>query len=163
LSLNVTAEEYVTQIKADLGEAWLGQIYRRVLKGRTRSFHFPNSQPKAKIEIHHTLLGVELKIGKRRLLCPDLATARYLAVFARLGTPDVALPYDITRVSYFADELESAWHRMLLLAENFAADASQKFRSRTRGLLIAKLRAEIVAAGPGTARPHFRQTTKQRV
>ncbi|HKZ79786.1 MAG TPA: hypothetical protein VJ124_16055 [Pyrinomonadaceae bacterium] len=158
----MTADEYVAQVKVDLGEAWLGQIYGRILKMRTRAFHFPSAKPSSKVEIHHTLLGVELKVGNRRLLCPDLATARYLAVFARLGVTDVAVPYDITRVSQLADELESSWHRMLLLGDDYAADASQKFRTRTRGLLIAKLRAEILAAGPGTVRPQFKQSTKQR-
>lgn len=158
----MTADEYVAQIKVDLGEAWLGRIYGRILRMRTRSFHFPSSKPNPKVEIHHTLLGVELKVGRRRLLCPDLATARYLAVFARLGVTDIAVPYDITRVSQLADELESSWHRMLLLADDYAADATQKFRTRTRGLLIAKLRTEVLEAGPGTARPHFKQSTKQR-
>jgi hypothetical protein len=158
----VTADQYVAQVKIDLGEAWLGHIYGRILKMRTRSFHFPSSKPGARVEIHHTLLGVELKIGTRRLLCPDLATARYLAVFARLAVSDIAVPYDITRVSQLADELESSWHRMLLLADDYASDASQRFRTRTRGLLIAKLRAELSAAGPGTVRPQFRESTKQR-
>ena len=53
------------------------------------------------------MLGIELKVANRRLLCPDLATARYLSVFARLGCDVIAVPYDITQISRIADELES--------------------------------------------------------
>ena len=104
------------KIQEQLGETWLPRIYReRVRKLRTRSYHFENPSASARVVIQHTLLGVELKVGRRRLLCPDLATARYLSVFARIGSKDVAVPYDITKISHLADELESSWYRMLLL------------------------------------------------
>jgi hypothetical protein len=160
----VAAEEYAQKIQAQLGETWLPQIYReRILKLRTRSYHFENTKPSARVEIQHTLLGVELKVGRRRSLCPDLATARYLSVFARLGCPDVAVPYDITKISRLADELESSWYRMLLLVEQEARAASPRFRGRLRGLLVAKIRAEVLETGPGTRVPEFRQTTRQRL
>src|ERR1041385_4075251 len=85
------AESYSESIQEQLGEAWLPRIYReRILKLRTRSYQFENARPTERVVIQHTLLGVELKVGRRRLLCPDLATARYLSVFARLGSSDVA-------------------------------------------------------------------------
>lgn len=158
----MAAESYVQKIQEQLGEAWLPRIYReRILKLRTRSYHFENVKASARIVIQHTLLGVELKIGRKRLLCPDLATARYLSVFARAGCNDVAVPYDITRISQLADELESSWYRMLLLADQEARSESSRFESRLRGLLLASVRAEIVAAGSGTRIPEFRQSTKQ--
>lgn len=151
------------RIEEQLGEMWLPRIYRdRVRKLRTRSYHFDDIKPSARVLIQHTLLGVELKIGRRRLLCPDLATARYLSVFARIGSTDVAVPYDITKISQIADELESSWYRMLLLVEQEARAASPRVRGRLRGLLLAKIRAEIAAAGAGTRVPEFKQTTKQR-
>ena len=157
------AESYAQRIQEQLGESWLPRIYReRILGLRTRSYHFENAKPSARVVIQHTLLGVELKVGRRRLLCPDLATARYLSVFARLGCQDVAVPYDITKISHLADELESSWYRMFLLIEQEARTESTRFRGRLRGLLIAKIRTEIVEAGPGTRVPEFRQTTKQR-
>jgi hypothetical protein len=157
------AEEYAQRIQKQLGEAWLPRIYReKILKLRTRSYHFDNINTSTRIVIQHTLLGVELKIGRRRLLCPDLATARYLSVFARIGSKDVALPYDITKISYLADELESSWYRMLLLVEQEARTESTRFKGRLHGLLLAKIRAEIIEAGSGTSIPEFRQTTKQR-
>jgi hypothetical protein len=101
-----------------------------------------------------------LKVGRKRLLCPDLATARYLSVFARLGAQDVAVPYDITKISQLADELESSWYRMLLLVDQEAKVKSAGFRSRVRGSLVAEIRADIAAAGAGTKIPEFKQSTK---
>jgi hypothetical protein len=156
-------EELAKQIESELGESWLPTIYReRVLKIRTRSYHFDKLKPTAKIGIQHTLLGVELKIGKRRLSCPDLATARYLSVFARAGCDDVAVPYDITKISHLADELESSWFRMLLLVDEATKDKGNKQKTRLHGLLFATIRAEIMAAGAGTRIPEFKQSTKQR-
>ena len=157
------AESYVQKIQEQLGETWLPRVYReRILKLRTRSYQFENEKPSERVVIQHTLLGVELKVGRRRMLCPDLATARYLSVFARLGCKAVAVPYDITKISHLADELESSWYRMLLLVEQEARTESTKFRGRLRGLLLAKIRAEIEEAGAGTRVPEFRQSTKQR-
>jgi hypothetical protein len=113
-------------------------------------------------EIQHTLLGIELKVGHQRMLCPDLATARYLAIFARVGCAAVAIPYDITRISHLADELDSSWHRMLLLADSLIEDRPESFATRVRGLLIAKVRDEISTAGAGTRIPEFKQSTKEK-
>ena len=159
----MTAEDYAEEVKAELGEVWLPQIYReRVRTKRTRSYRFEGLTKKSRVDIQHSLLGVELKIGRRRLLCPDLATARYLSVFARAGCKEVAVPNDITKISQLADELESSWHRMLLLAEHKAADKSDSFRSRVSRVLIAMIRKEVNEAGAGTTMPEFRQSTRQR-
>jgi hypothetical protein len=158
-----SAGAYVTEIKETLGEMWLPRLYlERVMILRTRSHELEVGARGAQVEVQHTLLGVELKIGRRRMLCPDLATARYLAVFARAGCNAVAVPYDITRISRLADELESSWHRMLLLVEHMAAERSPNFRSRIRGLLLLEVRKEMTLAGAGTAIPKFNQNTKQR-
>ena|ERR1700687_3661846 len=160
----LSADDRAEEIKTLLADCWLPRIYRdRVLKTRTRAYHFEAPLRSSHVEIQHTLLGVELKVGRRRYLCPDLATARYLSVFARAGCKDVALPYDITQVSCIADELESAWQRMLLLVDcNADKMITSASRARTRGRLIAKLRAEIGEAGAGTEVPEFKQSTRQR-
>lgn len=153
-----TVASYAQSVQEKLGEAWLPRIYReRILRLRTRSYHFETTNPQARIDIQHTLLGVELKIGRRRLLCPDLATARYLSVFARIGATDVAVPYDITKISHIADELESSWYRMLLLVEQEAGEEPPRMRSRLRGLLIAQVRENITAAGAGSKMPEFKK------
>jgi hypothetical protein len=159
----VRVETIAAEVKRQMGDQMISVIYRdRIRSARTRSYHLNAPTKKAAVEVMHTLLGVELKIGKRRLLCPDLATARYLAVFARLGVAEVAVPYDITQISRLADDLESSWYRMLTLVEHLAAEQSERFRNKVRAILIAGERDEIIEAGAGPAIPQFNQNTKQR-
>jgi hypothetical protein len=153
----------VDQIVAQLGDNWLPRIYReRILTLRTRSYEFPPLPKHSDIQIHHTLLGTELKVGSRRMLCPDLATARYLAIFARFGCKRAAIPYDITTISRLADELDSCWRRTLLLADEIAAGKSSSFHTRFRNQIIGKVRDEITEAGAGKRMPEFKRSTKQR-
>ena len=143
----MTAADIADQIKHQLGDKWLPALYaQRVLRLRTRPYRFEKPQPSARISIQHTLLGIELKIGRQRLLCPDLATARYLSIFARAGCQDVVIPYDITKISHLADELESSWHRMLLLADQSTHKQTDRFAVRLRHQLFANIRTEIDAA-----------------
>jgi hypothetical protein len=158
-----SANDQAEEIKSLLNESWLPRLYRdRILSVRTRSYHLGALPRNTRVEIQHTLLGVELKIGRRRLLCPDLATARYLSVFARAGCQKVAIPYDITQISWIADELESSWQRMLLFIDHYGGGRHDALRTRIRGLLIAKLRTEIAEAGAGPSVPEFKQSTRQR-
>src|SRR5258708_1311482 len=125
----VKAEDICAEIVGQLGPQALAAIYReRILSQRTRQYELRTAR-NASVEVLHTLLGIELKVGNRRLLCPDLATARYLAVFARLGCEVVAVPYDITQISRIADELESSWHRMLLLIDHLTEGRSERLRA----------------------------------
>jgi hypothetical protein len=157
-------EELVKRIESEMAEGWLPRIYReRILKTRTRSYRFPALAKSAAPAIHHTLLGIELKVGRHRMLCPDLATARYLAVFARANASAIAIPYDITKISTVADELESAWHRMLLLADDLTKQGTTAFRTRLRRQLIAKVSDEIAKAGAGKDVPDFKQNTRQNI
>jgi hypothetical protein len=159
-------ESLAAQVKETLGEAWLPRYYReRILPLRTRAHQLQAGAATVRpeqVNVQHTLLGVELKIGRRRITCPDLATARYLATFARAGCAEVAVPYDISRISLLADELESGWQRMLLLVEHLASARHTAYRTRLRNSLIADARREITEAGAGTLIPQFNQNTKQR-
>ena len=144
---SVPTTDIAEQIKQQLGDKWLPHIYaQRVLRLRTRPYTFAKPQPTARITIQHTLLGIELKIGRQRLLCPDLATARYLSVFARAGCQDVAIPYDITKISHLADELESSWFRMLLLVDQYAQKHTDQLAARLKRLLFGNIRVEVKAA-----------------
>lgn len=161
--MDKSASDLVSAIQATIGDSWLPRIYRdRILKMRTRAYEFPALPKNAAPQIHHTLLGIELKVGRRRMLCPDLATARYLCVFARIGCNTVAIPYDITKISHVADELESSWYRILLLADESTRERAETFRARVRRLLIERLRDEIAQAGAGARAPEFARSTKQR-
>jgi hypothetical protein len=159
----VRVEDIAAEVKRQLGDQLISAIYRdRIRAMRTRSYRLDAPMKKTAVEIMQTLLGVELKIGKRRVLCPDLAMARYLSVFARLGLAEVATPYDITQVSRLADDLESSWYRMLTLVEHLAVEQSARFRNRVLAILIADERKGVSEAGAGPAIPQFNQNTKQR-
>lgn len=150
-------------IKETLGETWLVNIYRdkiRTLRTRAYNLDIPNRENF--VEIQHTLLGVELKVGNIRLSCPDLSTARYLQVFARLGCHEIAVPYDITKISTLADELESSWQRILLLFDEATIEKPASAKGRMRSGLIKDIRQELDEIGAGDLMPEFRQTTKQR-
>ncbi|MFZ0749049.1 MAG: hypothetical protein WAM70_06790, partial [Pyrinomonadaceae bacterium] len=131
-----SASDLASAIQETIGDSWLPRIYRdRILKMRTRAYEFPALSKNAAPQIHHTLLGIELKVGRRRMLCPDLSTARYLSVFARIGCKAVAIPYDITKISHVADALESSWYRTLLLADESTRQSPETLRTRVRRLL----------------------------
>jgi hypothetical protein len=147
-------------ISASLADEWLPVIYRdKVRSQRTRSYSIEVPKRENRAEIQYTLLGIELKVGRRRFSCPDLATARYLRVFARLGCRDFAIPYDITQISGVADELETAWQRSLLLLEKLS---NGDVATSSRSALVKAIRDEIAAIGPGEPMPLFDRETKQR-
>ena len=151
-------------IKEKLGEMWLVNIYRDKIRTlRTRAYRLDIPERENSLEIQHTLLGVELKVGNIRLACPDLSTARYLQVFARFGCQEIAVPYDITKISTLADELESSWQRILLLFNEATVDKFASAKGRVRSGLIKDIRSELDKIGAGEKMPEFKQTTKQRV
>ncbi len=145
-------------------EEWLPEIYRlKVRSQRTRSFRLEIPKRENRAFVQHTLLGVELKVGNQRFSCPDLSTARYLQIFARIGCSEVAVPYDITKISTLADELESAWQKSLLFFDEATKEKTSSVRGRMRSNLIKQMREEIVEIGAGSLMPEFKQSTKQRV
>lgn len=142
------------KIREVLGDDWLPNLYKeKVRSQRTRSVHLDIASRENRPEILYTLLGIELKVGRRRFTCPDLATARYLRVFARIGCRDFAIPYDITQISPIADELETSWQRSLVLLDE---------SSQGRTALVRSLRDELTVYGPGDPMPLFDRETKQR-
>ena len=155
--MDITAE-----IRGSLADDWLPTLYKtKVRSQRTRSYRLEIPVRENRADIQYTLLGIELKVGKRRFACPDLATARYLRVFARIGCRDFALPYDISRISGIADELETSWQRSLVLVEN-QKDRSPGSLKSDRVALVKAMRNEITACGAGDAMPLFDRETKQR-
>ena len=153
----------IDTIRAHLSEHWIPDTYaNRVRPGRTRSHHLDISERENRAEIMFTLLGIELKVGNKRFACPDLSTARYLQVFARLGCRDIAVPYDITQISPVADELETAWQQMLLVIASECTGRSAQTLGKTRAALIRQIRQEITEIGAGNLMPEFKKSTKQR-
>lgn len=159
----VKAEDIAAEIRRQIGDQSVSVIYRdRILTQRTRQYELRAPAKSPVVEVLHTLLGIELKIGNRRLLCPDLATARYLSVFARLGCDRIAVPYDITQISRLADELESSWHRTMLLIDHFTVDRNERLRAIVKRRFRDEERALIAQLGAGSKFPQFNQKTRQR-
>lgn len=155
--------EIAAEIRGNLGAEWIPDIYQnKVRTQRTRAHRLEITERENRAVIQHTLLGVELKVGNKRFSCPDLSTARYLQIFARLGCSNVAVPYDITKISTLADELESSWQRTLLVFEKMTADKTSPVRGRMRSSLIKEIRQELDKIGAGALMPEFKQSTKQR-
>jgi hypothetical protein len=144
------------EIREKLAGEWIPSVYRdKVRSQRTRSYRMEIPEKENRAEVQHTLLGVELKVGKIRLACPDLSTARFLLVFARIGCRDVALPYDITKIPALADELESAWQKTLLYFDESAAAKAPQVRGKMRSGLVRRIRDEISEIGAGEMMPSF--------
>lgn len=163
LSRPGSVEALVAEVRERLREDWPPRVYReRILPLRTRAHDVPVAAKNASVEVQHTLLGIELKVGRRRVSCPDFATARYLSIFARAGVGRVAVPYDITKISRLADDLESSWQRTLLLADHLTEGRAASFRARVRSSALREVKREIEEAGAGTAVPAFNQNTRQR-
>lgn len=151
------------EIREQLAGEWLPAIYlEKVRPQRTRSYRMDIPEKENRAEIQHTLLGVELKVGKIRLACPDLSTARFLQVFARIGCRNVAIPYDITKIPALADELECAWHKTVLHLDRSAVGKTPQVRGRMRSALIKQVRGEIAEIGAGDMMPTFDKPARQR-
>ncbi|HZS46658.1 MAG TPA: hypothetical protein VFC63_16395 [Blastocatellia bacterium] len=158
-----TTAEIAERIKLQIGSQAIPILYHHlVLSNRSRQYQLDAEKRGGASEIMHTLLGIELKIGRRRLICPDLATARYLTVFARIGVDLIAIPYDISRISRIADEFESSWHRTILLIEHLTANRTERMRNKVRKMVLDDIRNEIKKLGAGSRVPAFNQSTKQR-
>lgn len=98
----------VQRIQAIYETEVLARRHRRVkLAGRRHPAH-----------LMQTFLGYEVKLGRKRIACPDLVTARYLALFGEIGMPAIALPYDPTVTSALLPALESAFEELRACAKN---------------------------------------------
>jgi hypothetical protein len=143
-------------IREEMASEWLPTLYEeKVRSQRTRAYKLDIAKRENTPDIQYTLMGIELKVGRKRFACPDLATARYLRVFARIGCGEFAVPYDISRLPAAADELETSWQRSLVILQKMKAGGE-------RPKLIKLMRDEIIAIGPGEAMPLFDRETKQR-
>ena len=155
--------DIAAQIRVALADNWLPHLYKEKIRAqRTRSIQIDVAERENQAEIQYTLLGIELKVARRRFACPDLATARYMRVFARIGCQNFAIPYDITKISAAADELETSWQRSILLLDEKTRGRQSRSISLARSKLIKTIRVEINQIGAGDAMPQFDRETKQR-
>ena len=155
--------DLAAEISARFADEWLPKVYKEKVRSlRTRAYKLDVPERENQAEIQYTLLGIELKVGRRRFACPDLATARYLRIFARLGCREFAIPYDITRISPAADALETAWQQTLLRLEDATKDRPSRSVSAARSKLIKAMRNKLTEIGAGDIMPLFNSPMKQR-
>jgi len=148
--------DIAAEVCSALASGSLPEIYKQKVRSqRTRSIRIDVPTRENLAEIQYTLLGIELKVGKRRFACPDLATARYMRVFARLGCVAFAIPYDISRISGIADELETAWQRSILILDQHTAVKASSGVAQARSKLIKPIRDENAAVGTGEDMTEF--------
>lgn len=93
---------------------------------------------KCRAMIMHTLLGFEVKAGRKRITCPDLITARYLRAFAEVGLVTVRIPYDPTVTKRLVSQVESALQRI----RKSSGEAPAGCRKSYRKLRLQLRRAE---------------------
>jgi hypothetical protein len=66
----VKAEDIAAEITHQLGASSIPAIYRdKIRPQRTRQYELRAPSNKPVVDVLHTLLGIELKVGNRRLLC----------------------------------------------------------------------------------------------
>jgi hypothetical protein len=150
-------------IRNSFGDDWLSDIYRdRIRTQRTRLVKIDVPEKINPAVIQYTLLGIELKVRQTRIACPDLATARYIRVFARCGIREFAVPYDITKISVAADDLETAWQRLSIRADEYGSGLPERSRAMLHPRLARLVRDEVRSIGAGELMPLFDRETKQR-
>jgi hypothetical protein len=89
---------------------------------------------KCRPKLMYTFLGYELKLGRKRLTCPDMVTVRYLKIFAQLGCKSIEIPYDPThtaRVLPFLERLFDAIDRKLIVGAEDGRLSAQRRTQRT--------------------------------
>ena len=88
-----------------------------------------------------TFLGFEIQAGARKVVCPDITSARYLVIFTELGLDRVCIPYDPTRTARILPELEHSFRRVKeLLSGTSGTETTQQSTGRTFAKLRDRLR-----------------------
>lgn len=153
----------IQQIRNELSAEWIPSIYADKIRPlRTRSFKLEIPERENDPVIQATLLGTELMVGRRRIACPDINTARYLSIFATLGCQNVAVPYDITQIGALADNLEDSLRLIVARLDRDRSQLSPQMYGRLRASLFRTMRNEIAQIGAGEMMPLFNRSTKQR-
>ena len=122
----------------------LRRLYcQEVLPGRTRTVRLLGR--KCSAQLMRTFLGFEVKMGRRRLTCPDITTARYLKIFAELGLKEVEIPYDPTRTAALLPELQEAFLQLNRRLEEKEEPAQRRQLAQRR--LYARVRRALGKCG----------------
>jgi len=121
----------------------LASLYQHhVLSTRTREVKLLGR--KCSPQVLYTFLGFELKMGRKRVTCPDMTTARYLRVFGEVGLATIQIPYDPTQTARLLPPLERSLNRIkeLLMMEGL----DEKQHQRRLRDVYGRIRKRLLAA-----------------
>ena len=110
-----------------------------ILRGKTRTVDLLGR--KCEPQLLYTFLGFEVKLGPKRLTCPDMTTARYLRIFGKLGMPAIEIPYDPTKTARVLPVLERSMERIDRLLEE--GEPERIRRQRTIQRVYRKIRLRL--------------------
>lgn len=127
-------------IEAEI-KAFTSIYSEKVLATRTRRIELLGR--KCDPQIIKGFLGYELKLQRRRITCPDMVTARYLRVFAKLGAAAIEIPYNPAETASIVPELEDQLQRIEQLTQE-GADSPEIRRERATRL-FRRIRARLKA------------------
>lgn len=96
---------------------------------KTRKILLPGR--KCSPQIVESFLGYEILIGRKRLTCPDMATARYLKIFAEIGMKEILVPYDPTKTAELLPGLEKKLDQIKELVSRIDQEEENKTKLRT--------------------------------
>jgi hypothetical protein len=99
----------------------------------------------------YTFLGFEVKMGRKRVTCPDMGTARYLKLFAELGMDSVQIPYDPSQTAQIVPQLEAAFDQ--IKASLSKQESNRVQRQAVLRRTYKKLRDELKKAKTADPRP----------
>lgn len=102
---------------------------------------------KCEPQIMYTFLGFEVKLGPKRLTCPDLTTARYLSVFGKLGAKSIEIPYDPSQTARLVPLIEASMQKIDDLLESKETERVKQQRSMQRTYRSLRKRLEEAEAG----------------
>ncbi len=124
----------------------INAIYRnRVLAQRVRPVALLGR--KCQPRMMYTFLGFELKLGRKRVTCPDVSTARYLMIFAEIGLERVQIPYDPTQTARLLPELESCFGEIKARLLGVSPDSKRRQILARRVYAILRERLQVAELG----------------
>ncbi|MBN2432984.1 MAG: hypothetical protein JXQ27_16050 [Acidobacteria bacterium] len=122
---------FASRLLAELPGPGLDEVYAaRVLPLPRRRVELLGRITPARVQ--KALWGFEVRMGRRRKICPDEVTARYLRLFAVLGLDIVSIPYNPVETSHILPELEMAFRQVheTLLDEALTDPSVEQLRRR---------------------------------
>jgi hypothetical protein len=125
--------------------AMMAFFRKEILQGKTRTVRLLGR--KCEPQLLYTFLGFEVKLGPKRLTCPDMTTARYLRIFGKLGMPEIEIPYDPSKTAQVLPVLEESMEKIDRLLEAGELERLRRQRIiqrvyRNIRLLLQKLRSD---------------------